>query len=149
MTFDDAILRLKAGFVSSSAAAASDFAAEFARTFPKDFVVTLSGDLGSGKTNFVKGIARGLDVTESVKSPSFNICCIYDLPDGRKLIHIDAYRLNSAESFDDLLIDEIAPSPRILCIEWPEAVEVALPPVDVRLILTADEGGLSHCVKLA
>lgn len=146
MEFDAAIDRLRGGLETSSAAEAADFAAAFAASFPPDFALTLSGDLGTGKTNFAKGLARGLGITETVKSPSFNICCIYDIPDGRKFVHIDAYRLSSPEAFDDLLIDEIAPSPRILCIEWPEAVEAALPHIDARLKLSSD--GTTHAVKL-
>lgn len=146
MDFDVAIDRLRGGLETSSAAEAADFAAAFAASFPPDFALTLSGDLGTGKTNFAKGLARGLGITETVKSPSFNICCIYDIPDGRKFVHIDAYRLSSPEAFDDLLIDEIAPSPRILCIEWPEAVEAALPHIDARLKLSSD--GTTHTVKL-
>mgnify|MGYP000122634070 FL=1 len=146
MEFDAAIDRLRGGLETSSAAEAADFAAAFAASFPPDFALTLSGDLGTGKTNFAKGLARGLGITETVKSPSFNICCIYDIPDGRKFVHIDAYRLSSPEAFDDLLIDEIAPSPRILCIEWPEAVEAALPHIDARLKLSSD--GTTHTVRL-
>lgn len=146
MEFDAAIDRLRGGLETSSAAEAADFAAAFAASFPPDFALTLSGDLGTGKTNFAKGLARGLGITETVKSPSFNICCIYDIPDGRKFVHIDAYRLSSPEAFDDLLIDEIAPSPRILCIEWPEAVEAALPHIDARLKLSSD--GTTHAVRL-
>ena len=146
MDFDVAIDRLRGGLETSSAAEAADFAAAFAASFPPDFALTLSGDLGTGKTNFAKGLARGLGITETVKSPSFNICCIYDIPDGRKFVHIDAYRLSSPEAFDDLLIDEIAPSPRILCIEWPEAVEAALPHIDARLKLSSD--GTTHTVRL-
>lgn len=146
MDFDAAIDRLRGGLETSSAAEAADFAAAFAASFPPDFALTLSGDLGTGKTNFAKGLARGLGITETVKSPSFNICCIYDIPDGRKFVHIDAYRLSSPEAFDDLLIDEIAPSPRILCIEWPEAVEAALPHIDARLKFSSD--GTTHTVRL-
>ena len=146
MDFDAAIDRLRGGLETSSAAEAADFAAAFAASFPPDFALTLSGDLGTGKTNFAKGLARGLGITETVKSPSFNICCIYDIPDGRKFVHIDAYRLSSPEAFDDLLIDEIAPSPLILCIEWPEAVEAALPHIDARLKLSSD--GTTHTVRL-
>lgn len=148
MDFAEAVGRLRAGFASSSAAEASGFAAEFARTFPKDFAVSLSGDLGTGKTNFVKGIARGLGILETVRSPSYNVFCVYKIPGGGRLAHIDAYRLSSPGAFDDLLVDEVAPSPRILCVEWPEAVEPALPEIDARLAFTIRPDG-THCVRLA
>ena len=147
MDFEGAARRLRAGFVSSSAAEASGFAADFARTLPADFAISLSGDLGTGKTNFVKGIARGLGITETVKSPSFNIFCVYEIPGGGRLAHIDAYRLSSPEAFDNLLVDEVAPPPRILCVEWPEAVEPALPEIGARLKFSIGADG-RHCVKL-
>ncbi len=148
MDFEGAVRRLRGGFVSSSSAEASGFAADFARTLPADFAISLSGDLGTGKTNFVKGIARGLGISETVKSPSFNVFCIYEIPGGGRLAHIDAYRLSSPEAFDGLLVDEVAPSPRILCVEWPEAVEPALPRIDARLLLSIGADG-RHCVRLA
>ena len=148
MDFEGAVRRLRGGFVSSAAAEASGFAADFARTLPADFAISLSGDLGTGKTNFVKGIARGLGIPETVKSPSFNVFCIYEIPGGGRLAHIDAYRLSSPEAFDGLLVDEVAPSPRILCVEWPEAVEPALPRIDARLLLSIGADG-RHCVRLA
>ena len=110
MKFDEAMLMLRAGFKSSAAADAAEFAAEFAKTLPKDATITLSGDLGTGKTNFVKGIAKGLGVAEKVKSPSYNIYSIYNLPDGRKFLHMDAYRLSSPEALEELCLDEVAPS---------------------------------------
>ena len=121
MKFDEAMLMLRAGFKSSAAADAAEFAAEFAKTLPKDAIITLSGDLGTGKTNFVKGIAKGLGVAEKVKSPSYNVYSIYTLPDGRKFLHMDAYRLSSPMALEELCLDEVAPSPRVLCVEWPEA----------------------------
>ena len=104
---------LRAGFKSSAAADAAEFAAEFAKTLPKDATITLSGDLGTGKTNFVKGIAKGLGVAEKVKSPSYNVYSIYTLPDGRKFLHMDAYRLSSPMALEELCLDEVAPSPRV------------------------------------
>ena len=83
-----------------------------------------------------------------MKSPSFNVFCIYEIPGGGRLAHIDAYRLSSPEAFDGLLVDEVAPSPRILCVEWPEAVEPALPRIDARLLLSIGADG-RHCVRLA
>ncbi len=101
---------------------AADFVASFLNAREDEIIITLSGDLGAGKTAFVKGLARALGVEQTVKSPSFNICCVYDTPDSRKLVHIDAYRLSDPNAYDDLLIEEIAPSPRIVCVEWPEMV---------------------------
>ena len=88
-----------------------------------------------------------MGVAEKVKSPSYNVYSIYTLPDGRKFLHMDAYRLSSPMALEELCLDEVAPSPRVLCVEWPEVVEAALPPADIRLKLTICPDGL-HCVSL-
>jgi len=138
--------RMRRGIESDGADKTAAVAFEFARALPEDCLVTLSGDLGAGKTTFVKGLAAGLGVKETVKSPSFNICSVYDTADGRRLVHIDAYRLSAPEDFDNLLLDEIAPSPKVVCVEWPEAVAEALEP-DYRLKLDILPNG-SHFIKL-
>jgi len=138
----------KAAFESNSAAETAEIAARFAAILPKDCFVALSGDLGAGKTAFVKGLAAALGVKETVKSPSFNIYSVYKTSDGRKFVHLDAYRLSSAASFDDLLLDEIAPSPRILCVEWPENVEKSVPEDAVRLKFTS-RGENSRLIELS
>lgn len=148
MTSSESLEILRKGFVSNDPLVASNFAAKLASELCKeDCTITLSGDLGTGKTNFVKGLAKGLGVVDTVKSPSFNICSIYEASDGIKLVHIDAYRLSSPEDFDALLIDEIAPPPRVICVEWPENVKDALEP-SIELKLSIEANG-NHRVELA
>ena len=110
-----------------------------------DFSVALSGGLGAGKTAFVKCLARAKGITQKVKSPSFNICCVYDIPSGGKLVHVDAYRFADGARFEDLLLDEIAPSPRILCVEWAEIVADYFKP---DYWLDFDIRGNVHTIKL-
>lgn len=89
-------------------------------------VVVLKGDLGSGKTRFVSGLAAGLGVEEQVVSPSFVLMREYRsgfLP----VIHVDVYRLGSINEFDDLDVFERA-ADGVLVIEWGDAVVSALPP---------------------
>ncbi len=116
----DIFKRLKNGIVCNTLEQTFAVAEEFAGAIGEDCAIALSGDLGTGKTAFVKGLGRALGIRQTIKSPSFNICCVYDIPDGRKLVHIDAYRFSDGAQFEDLLIDEIAPSPRIVCVEWAE-----------------------------
>lgn len=89
------------------------------------FVVGLSGDLGSGKTTFVKFLGEALGVRETITSPTFVIEKIYKLS-GQKfkhLIHIDAYRLTSGKELLVLGWNEIACAPEnLIFIEWPECV---------------------------
>lgn len=98
-------------------------------------VVGLSGDLGAGKTAFTKCVASILGITEVVTSPTFILEKIYIIPRSSvvgerflKLIHIDAYRLESGKDmraldWDALLLDE----KNLIFIEWPEQVKDAMP----------------------
>ncbi|MFZ2303743.1 MAG: tRNA (adenosine(37)-N6)-threonylcarbamoyltransferase complex ATPase subunit type 1 TsaE [Minisyncoccia bacterium] len=98
-------------------------------------VVGLSGDLGAGKTAFVKCVASILGITEVVTSPTFILEKVYIIPRGSvvgerftKLIHIDAYRLEGGKEmraldWNSLLLDEH----NLIFMEWPEKVEDALP----------------------
>lgn len=100
-------------------------------------VVALSGDLGAGKTAFVKGVAKALGVEEHVTSPTFVIMKIYTL-DGvfKKLVHIDAYRLKGEHHLKVLGWEELLRDPHnLICIEWPEQIPQALPPHAIRIAL--------------
>ena len=104
-------------------------------------IIGLTGELGAGKTTFVKGVARALGVRETVTSPTFVIMKMYKLPWRRandpassfqppavKLVHIDAYRLESAEELRALGWDEIAADPaNLIAIEWAERIRELLP----------------------
>jgi len=86
-------------------------------------ILLFSGELGGGKTTFISGIAVGLKITENVSSPSFTIINEYR---GKrtKLIHVDLYRLDSLEEFENTGIDDyIYNSEYIVCIEWGEKME--------------------------
>jgi tRNA threonylcarbamoyladenosine biosynthesis protein TsaE len=85
-------------------------------------VLCLSGDLGSGKTTLVQGIARGWGSLDNVTSPTFVLVNEYRRPDGVRLHHLDAYRLQNAyeaEELDIQLMLEKGP----LVIEWPERID--------------------------
>jgi len=92
----------------------------------KGDLVCLMGDLGSGKTTLVQGIAQGWGSLDPVSSPTFVIVNMYRRPDGLNLNHLDAYRLqNAAEALEldiDLLLEQGA-----LVVEWPERIAAALP----------------------
>jgi tRNA threonylcarbamoyladenosine biosynthesis protein TsaE len=95
-------------------------------------VVALEGDLGAGKTEFVKGVCRFFAVTDLVTSPTFSIINQYDgtAPDGQvlKIYHVDLYRIDSPEElaevgFDDMVFAHDA----IKLIEWPEKAAHLMP----------------------
>jgi len=109
----------------------------------KGDLVCLHGDLGSGKTTLVQGIAQGWGSLDPVSSPTFVIVNMYRRPDKLSLYHLDAYRLESgaeAEEMDiDLMLEHGA-----LVVEWPERITSALPDsclkVDLRWIADEQRG---------
>lgn len=123
---------LRSGFASADARDTLSIAEKFARELADGAFIALYGDLGAGKTAFVKGLAAGLGIAETVKSPSFNICAYY-AAEPLSLVHVDAYRLSCASDFENLMIDEFAPGPKVVCVEWPQAVEDAIPPDALRI----------------
>lgn len=88
-------------------------------------VISLTGDLGAGKTVFVQGLASALGVQNRVTSPSFTIVHEYD---GRyKVVHIDVYRLDSFQEVLDLGFEELLDPEAVMAVEWGEAVIPLLP----------------------
>lgn len=93
-------------------------------------VVGLYGDLGSGKTTFTQDVAKILGIQGDITSPTFVIEKIYDIDhkEFKKLIHIDAYRLDSGKELLSLDFQNIIKDPRnLILIEWPERVIEILP----------------------
>lgn len=117
---------LRTGLTTRSAAEMRAVAEALAGVIPPDTVLALHGDLGVGKTTFVQGLARGLGVTESVTSPTFNIFTLHR--GGRaSLIHLDAYRLEGAHQVESLMLEDFLVSPWCLAIEWPEKIATWIP----------------------
>lgn len=93
-------------------------------------VLGLTGPLGAGKTTFVQSLARQLGVHERVTSPTFIIMKSYELPHPAfdRLVHIDAYRIETTAEMLVLGWQELLATPRTLvCIEWPEIISPLLP----------------------
>ncbi len=135
--------------VDNEAAFRAEAAAFVARLSPRAgsaTLVTLAGELGAGKTTFVKGAAAALGVEEVVNSPTFVLEKIYQLPLGepfKRLVHIDAYRLESGRDLTPLGFDEIMRDmDSLVMLEWPERVADALPaPAAAISISVSDSGG--------
>ena len=87
-------------------------------------VVLVSGELGSGKTTFVRGAARALGVTEPVTSPTFVVGHLYDAPSTR-VAHLDLYRLAGLDGEDPGLLDPYFGADVVTFVEWPERVSEA------------------------
>ena len=114
-------------YVTATAAQTHALAAAFARHLQAGDVLRLHGEMGAGKTQFVRGLARGLGLREdSVSSPTFTLVQEYWPADptlgGLVLVHVDAYRMESATQAEGLGLEE-ALDGAILALEWPERVE--------------------------
>ncbi|OYV48104.1 MAG: tRNA (adenosine(37)-N6)-threonylcarbamoyltransferase complex ATPase subunit type 1 TsaE [Verrucomicrobia bacterium 21-51-4] len=136
---------LRQGLTTQSVADTHHIASVFAEALPVNCTLALYGDLGSGKTTFIAGLARAWDIHEPVTSPTFAIMNIYQ--GTRTLMHIDAYRLTSPSQFDALGIEEWLTPPFCLAIEWPEKVGSCLPQEAWKLhfTITAEQ---AHRVEL-
>ena len=88
----------------------------------KNFEVHLNGNLGAGKTTLVRGILQSLNWTDVVTSPSYTLCEEYEI-DGRLLLHVDLYRINSIEDVEVLNLDRTIAMQKIIFIEWPENLQ--------------------------
>jgi tRNA threonylcarbamoyl adenosine modification protein YjeE len=112
-------------------------AIDIANSLERGDLVTLSGDLGAGKTTFARTLIRYLagDALVEVPSPTFTLMQIYDLPQF-PLVHADLYRLSGSGDLAELGFDDL-PDGAVLLIEWPDRAAGLLPPdrLDVALTL--------------
>jgi tRNA threonylcarbamoyladenosine biosynthesis protein TsaE len=92
----------------------------------KGDILCLVGDLGSGKTTLVQGLAAGWGSLDRVTSPTFVLVNVYRHPDGQQLYHLDAFRLNSAAQAEELDIHAMLEAGPLV-VEWAERIERALP----------------------
>ena len=126
-------------YLTHSEAETEQAGADFARTLPDGKVVAMYGELGSGKTAFVRGMARGMGLTCRVSSPTFTIVNEYE---GRiPLFHFDMYRLDSADELFDIGWDDYLERGGVCAVEWSENVADAIPPDAVRVAIERAPGG--------
>ena len=122
-----------------------EVAKSFAATLQRGDVVALSGELGTGKTRFVKGICEAFRARNQVTSPSFVILNRYEGMDSRGdellIYHLDLYRVKSLEEIYDIGFEEFFYGDGLCLIEWAELLGDLLPPrrYDVRLLYGAAE----------
>ena len=89
-------------------------------------IIVLSGDLGAGKTTLTKGIAKGLDVSQMIKSPTYTIVREYE---GRlPLYHLDVYRIGDIEEMDEIGYEDYFYGEGVCLIEWADLIQEILPP---------------------
>ncbi len=107
--------------------------AELARRLVAGDVVLVSGELGAGKTTFVRGACRALGVQGPVTSPTFTIGHV--LAGSPEVAHLDLYRLGSLAGEDPALLDDYLTPERVGFVEWPTLAEPALERVAARVLL--------------
>ena len=110
-----------ATFISHSPAETESLGEAWGRAAQRGWVFALSGELGAGKTQLVKGVARGLDIAVRVHSPTFTLVNEYD--GGRlRLFHLDLYRLETREQILSAGLDEWLSPDGVAVIEWAEKI---------------------------
>ncbi|MCG6873348.1 MAG: tRNA (adenosine(37)-N6)-threonylcarbamoyltransferase complex ATPase subunit type 1 TsaE [Gammaproteobacteria bacterium] len=114
------------------AAATSALAARIAPHLRPGWQLHLSGDLGAGKTTFVRGLLRALGFHGPVPSPSYTLVETYELAE-QQYVHLDLYRLVDAEELENLGIRDLVDGRKICLVEWPERAEELLGPPDLMI----------------
>jgi tRNA threonylcarbamoyladenosine biosynthesis protein TsaE len=112
--------------LTNSPEATERAAADLAKRLRPGDIVLISGELGSGKTTFVRGAARALGITTPVTSPTFTIGQIYGGDGTPEVAHLDLYRLASLDGEDPALLDDYLTPERIGFVEWPGVAEPEL-----------------------
>lgn len=123
-----------------------EFGKSFAGQLSDAHVIELIGDVGAGKTTFVRGLAEGLGIKEPVTSPSFTISKSYAIPGGKTLVHYDFYRLPDpglmAEDLEENLNDENS----IIIVEWADSVSNLLPENHIKLEIKYNDDGTREVI---
>jgi tRNA threonylcarbamoyladenosine biosynthesis protein TsaE len=124
-----------------------DRAAELLLTsFPKNTIFALYGQMGVGKTTFIKHICAALGVVDDVTSPTFSIVNEYQCDDGTKVYHMDFYRINDITEVMDIGYEDYFYSGNLCFIEWPEKIEHLLPEDCINVIM--EELAADHSRKI-
>jgi tRNA threonylcarbamoyladenosine biosynthesis protein TsaE len=126
-------------YISKSPSETYKIAEKFATGLKPGDVIALSGDLGSGKTTFVKGLAKALGIDKEITSPTFVILKKYLLPQNKRkiesMVHLDCYRLSSVVDAESIGLSEYLKSKKnITLIEWPENVDPVFADIKIRKI---------------
>jgi tRNA threonylcarbamoyladenosine biosynthesis protein TsaE len=132
-------------YFSKSVEDTENFAAEFSKKLTGNEIIAMYGDLGAGKTSFTRGLARGLEVEETISSPTFAI--VNEYSGIYPLYHFDMYRI---ENWDDLesigFFDYI--NNGVIIIEWSENIEGALPSEVIKVYIDKTDKENERIIKV-
>ena len=137
---------MKLEVVTNSVGETQSFASKFAPNIKNGSVIALIGDLGSGKTSFTQGFAKGLDIDQHIGSPTFKLVSEY-IGSKYKLYHADCYRLKNSNDFlnfggENLLI----PIDGVTIIEWADIIKEILPEHTIIINFDRTKKDLNHRV---
>ncbi|MBK7213101.1 MAG: tRNA (adenosine(37)-N6)-threonylcarbamoyltransferase complex ATPase subunit type 1 TsaE [Bacteroidales bacterium] len=113
-------------------------AGKLLNTYPNGRIFAFYGQMGAGKTTFIKAICKQLEVRDTVNSPTFAIVNEYLRNDGSKIHHFDLYRLKSWEELLDIGYEDYFYSGNYCLLEWPEKIEQLLPEEAIKVSITVD-----------
>ena len=130
---------MKQTITTRSGRETSELGEKLGRLITQGITISLTGDLGAGKTTFVQGLAKGLGVPDSfyVTSPTYTI--INEYPGRVDLCHMDLYRLGSSEELEYIGFDEIISQDKVIIIEWPDIIEQGLISFNLDITIKVDE----------
>jgi tRNA threonylcarbamoyladenosine biosynthesis protein TsaE len=114
--------------------------AELLKKLPQKAVIFLRGDLGAGKTTFVRGLLRTAGVSGAIKSPTYALVEEYETPE-RKIFHFDLYRLADPDELEWIGIDDYLNQNALCFIEWAEKGAGILPPADIEIFIFQQDDG--------
>jgi tRNA threonylcarbamoyladenosine biosynthesis protein TsaE len=117
--------------------------------FPESRIFAFYGEMGAGKTTFIKALCRILRVRDVTSSPSFGLIHEYISESGDSVYHFDFYRIETLEELFDIGYEEYIYSGDYCFLEWPELVEAILPADTVKLVLISDDGGTRELQELS
>ncbi|MDR2954530.1 MAG: tRNA (adenosine(37)-N6)-threonylcarbamoyltransferase complex ATPase subunit type 1 TsaE [Prevotella sp.] len=116
-------------------------AIEFIQAMGDNTVFAFRGEMGAGKTTFIKAVCRNLGVADAINSPTFAIVNEYRSDSGELIYHFDFYRINKIEEVYDFGYEDYFYSGSLCFIEWPEKIEGLLPHDTVYVDITVNDNG--------
>lgn len=130
----------QAELISTSDLITTSFGEQLGKKLSGGELIELTGDLGSGKTTFLKGIAKGLGITQPISSPTFTISRVYQIGD-KRFHHFDFYRIDSSDIVALEIAEAVSDPKSIVAVEWAEHIKDSLPKEYLSVSLKAvDEG---------
>lgn len=119
----------------------NDVARQFVEAIGNRTHIAFDGEMGAGKTTFIKAVCDELGVIDIVNSPTFSIVNDYAPADGRHIYHFDFYRLKSPQEALDFGIEEYFASNSLCLMEWPEQIEPLLPDDTLQVTIAVGSDG--------